>query len=254
MRFYLGTHLPHWLAFSPFPLFVSHNRLFKRMTFPRAKTGWALDSGGFTQITKYGRWLHGPDLYAQYVRLYMSEIGNLDWASPQDWMCEPVATAATGRTVRYHQIRTVENYLYLRDHYPDCPWVPVLQGWTLDDYAFCLKLYHHHDVDLASLPIVAVGSVCRRQSTHQIGDIFRFLSGEGLACHGFGVKLEGVRKYGQFLASSDSMAWSAGARRNPRMEACTHPGSCANCWRRAIAWRREVMQAIGSLDGACSPG
>jgi len=153
-----------------------------------------------------------------------------------------------------HQIRTVENYLYLRDNYPDCPWVPVLQGWTLEDYAFCLKLYHHHDVDLASLPLVAVGSVCRRQSTHQIGDIFRFLSGEGLACHGFGVKLEGVRKYGQFLASSDSMAWSAGARRNPRMEACTHPGTCANCWRRAIAWRREVMQVIGSLDGACSPG
>lgn len=244
MDFYLGAHMPNWLSFSPYPLFVSHNRLFKRMTFPRAIRRWALDSGGFTQITKYGRFVHHPDLYAEYVRLYAAEIGNLEWASPQDWMCEPVATKSTGLTVRQHQLRTIENYLYLSTNHSDLPWVPVLQGWVLRDYLICLRMYEHAGVEMRGRR-VAVGSVCRRQSSDEIGDIFRTLHDEGLDMHGFGVKIDGIKKYGKYMASSDSMAWSATARYRPRMDGCTHEGTCANCWRWAARWRSDVMEAIG---------
>jgi len=56
MKFYLGAHHPHWLERAPFPLFVSHRRLAGRRWLPRATTGWALDSGGFTELRLHVRW------------------------------------------------------------------------------------------------------------------------------------------------------------------------------------------------------
>ncbi len=48
MRFWLGTHLPHWLSHVDTPLFVSRTRLQHRTTLPRARGPWALDSGAFS--------------------------------------------------------------------------------------------------------------------------------------------------------------------------------------------------------------
>jgi hypothetical protein len=36
----------------------------------------------------YGRWALTPEKYAVEVRRFRNEIGRLDWAAPQDWMCE----------------------------------------------------------------------------------------------------------------------------------------------------------------------
>jgi hypothetical protein len=58
--------------------------------------------------------------------------------------------------------------------------------------------------------------------------------------HGFGVKKTGLTRYGQALASADSMAWSFDARRRPPMSGCTH-ATCANCLPFALRWRGEVV-------------
>lgn len=47
--FYLGTHLDGWLNPVGVPLFVSHRRLSRRKTLPKARMGWALESGGFSE-------------------------------------------------------------------------------------------------------------------------------------------------------------------------------------------------------------
>jgi hypothetical protein len=60
VRFYLGAHHPHWLERAPFPPFVSHRRLAARRRLPRATTGWALDSGGFTELRLHGGWRTTP--------------------------------------------------------------------------------------------------------------------------------------------------------------------------------------------------
>jgi len=89
VRFYLGTKAL-WLAKTDVPIFVSRSSLHSRVyRFHRALGPWALDSGGFTEIEKHGRWTVDPETYAREVRLWQREIGNLDWASPQDLMCEP---------------------------------------------------------------------------------------------------------------------------------------------------------------------
>jgi hypothetical protein len=73
------------------PLFLSRNQLATRKTLPKATTTFALDSGGFTELQKHGRWSLPENAYADYVTMLRSVYGKrLEWVAPQDWMCEPV--------------------------------------------------------------------------------------------------------------------------------------------------------------------
>lgn len=239
MKFYLGTHMPNWLAKTDVPLFVSHRRLAGRRTLPKARGRWALDSGGFSELSLFGGWQTDAITYAHAVRRYRAEIGGLDWAAPQDWMCEPFMLDKTGFTVADHQARTVASVLELRRLAPDLPFVPVLQGWTLEDYLRCADLYGEAGIDLTTEHTVGVGSVCRRQSESEIEDICAVLADRGIALHGFGVKTLGLR-YARHLRSADSMAWSYNARRNPPMHGHSHK-SCANCLPWALRWRERAL-------------
>jgi hypothetical protein len=211
--FYLGAHRPHWLGLTDAPLFVSHSTLRGRRTLPRARGRWALDSGGFSELAKHGRWTVSAASYAASVQRYQREIGGLDFAAQQDWMCEPFMLAKTGLTVAEHQRRTIANYLELRELAPEVPWMPVLQGWAPADYFAHLAAYRAAGVELAELPIVGVGSICRRQHTGPIQRMLAELSALGVRLHGFGLKLSGFRACSHVLTSADSMAWSYHARK-----------------------------------------
>lgn len=238
MQFWLGVHQPNWLEHAGVPLMVSHVRLAKRRTLPRARGPWVLDSGAFSELAQHGRFTTPPIAYASAVRRYADEIGNLAWAAPQDWMCEPFMLAKTGLTVAEHQQRTIVSYLELRSS--GLPFIPVLQGWTADDYLRHAVGYGHAGVDLTAEPVVGLGSVCRRQGTDSIFAIVRALDACGIRLHGFGMKTEGLARASFGLVSADSMAWSYQARRNPGFADCTHK-SCANCLRYALWWRERVL-------------
>lgn len=167
-RFFLGTHETGWLrTWTDGPLFVSRRRLARRKSWPRAAGPWAMDSGGFTEITTHGGWTVGAKDYAAEVRVYADAIGSMEWAATQDWMCETAALDKTGKSIAEHQRLSVRSYLDLMTIAPDLPWVPVVQGFTRDDYLRCADLYEAEGVDLAALPTVGVGSVCRRQGTRE---------------------------------------------------------------------------------------
>lgn len=245
-EFFLGTHQPGWLSRTDVPLFVSDRRLRGYKKLPRATTRWALDSGGFTELSTHGSWACGPTpaQYVDSVRRYAEEIGQLAWAAPQDWMCEPWILTKTGLPLLEHLRRTVDNYLHLREIAPDLPFVPVVQGWRRDDYLACVDLYDRAGVDLSSVPVVGLGSVCRRQATGEAELIVDALRAAGVSrLHGFGFKVLGLRRCGSRLASADSMAWSIDARRKPPLAGCTHL-NCANCLRYALLWRRRVLDSI----------
>lgn len=243
LTFYLGTHEAHWLRHPIGPLFVSHRRLRRYKTLPRARGPWALDSGGFTELDKYSGWVTTIDEYVRAVRRYRDEIGHLAWAAPMDWMCEPKMLAKTGLTVRGHQERTVTNLLRLRELAPDLPFIRVLQGWTLDDYEECITLYAQHGVDLTLEPVVGVGSICRRQGTREIEDVIRAIAGHEVNIHAFGVKTQGLARFADVLTSSDSMAWSYQARRSEPLPFCHHK-NCANCIDYAVQWRRRLLAGL----------
>jgi len=278
--FWLGTHKPGWLAREDFrgvPLMLSHQELKMRAHMPKVVlTSWMLDSGGFTQLSSRGPWPdHCEEPYVEAVRRY-ALAGGLAYAWPQDWMCEPWVVQGglhggrrypgTGLTVEDHQRLTVANFLRLQELAPELPWRPVLQGWELPDYFRAVRLYQEAGVDLWSYDLVGLGSVCRRQGTEEIGQVVREVSSTGLPLHGFGVKTQGLEQYGQDLWDADSMAWSRDARwqgsatrrgdkLGPMLPDCSHgvtgKGSCANCPRWALEWRRRLLQKLGLED---SPG
>jgi hypothetical protein len=243
--FYLGSHRPSWLRDSTVPLFVSHRTLRGRKTLPRASCNWALDSGGFSELTQHDRWQTTPQEYVEAVSRYAAEIGRMDWAAPMDWMCEPHMLEKTGLSVREHQERTVSNFLELRALAPGLPFIPVLQGWEIEDYLRCVELYLDAGVDLSRVPVVGIGSVCRRQHSQEIEDIVREVQGCGLRLHGFGVKIKGLARFGHLLQSADSMAWSFQARRRPPLLGCVGHKNCANCRRYALKWRNALLDGLG---------
>lgn len=258
-RFLLGAHQPGWLRTAGVPLFVSDSRLRRYRTLPRAVAPWALDSGGFTELQQNGRWTITATEYAARVRRYRDEVGSLEWAAPQDWMCESIVISGgrigrmhfvgTKLSVPIHQRYTVDNAVELSMIAPDLPWRRVLQGDTSDSYMRCADLYEQAGIDLTAEPLVGLGSVCRRQATGEIADIVRRLRERGITrLHGFGVKALGLKRYGHLLTSADSLAWSEDARRiGHPVCGTTHPRggkNCANCLPYALAWRERLRQGL----------
>jgi hypothetical protein len=245
-RFFLGTHQPGWLALPgldgpgsrPVPLFVSDRRLRGYRRLPRAACAWAVDFGAFTELATHGGWDHGavPAHDVARIRCYRDQIGQMAWAAPQDWMCEPFILTKTGLSVAEHQRRTVD-------------------GWTGADYLRCVDRYARAGVDLTAAAVVGVGCICRRQDTAQAGRILAALHEHGITrLHGFGIKLRGLRRHAAMLGSADSMVWSITARGQPPLPDCIGHASCANCPRYAYRWRQHALAAIRRPPTVVQPG
>ena len=110
---------------------------------------WMMDSGAFTQITKYGNFVMSP---ADYVRLAVrfQDCGDLACIVTQDYMCEPhvirmLKDRGKEASVRIHQRKTVERYIEIMDEAVKqnlkVSVMPVLQGWEVEDYVDHLIMY-----------------------------------------------------------------------------------------------------------------
>jgi hypothetical protein len=249
--FYLGVDA-RFLQHARVPLFISR-RTLERYTHPCSYTTWALDSGAFTELSTYGRWVTTPGAYAAQARWWYDHVSGMRWAAIQDWMCEPLILAKTGLTVVEHQHRTVESYLCLRALQPSIPWVPVLQGYAPAEYVDHLRQYEESGVDLRALSLVGVGSVCRRQSTDvdEAVVILKELHGAGLRLHAFGFKATGLARCAHLLASADSMAWASRGwhvtkemHRRAGVRRCAHARNPAHCLDCALEWRQGVLDAV----------
>lgn len=246
-RFYLGTNSPSWLKQTEVPLFVSYPRIAREVWskgLPRARGPWALDSGAFSEVSRFGEFKTDPKTYARAVKRYAWEIGNLDWVAPQDWMTEPFVREKTGLSVVESQERTIDSYVTLKSL--GIPVIPVLQGWEDGEHEDHVYRYAERGIDLRDEDLVGVGSVCRRSSTDETTRIIRRLAGLDVSLHGFGVKTLGLERYGGMVTSADSMAWSFRARmRRIKLPECTHRGkTCVSCLRYALMWREGVLAKL----------
>jgi hypothetical protein len=236
--FYLGSPEPGWLARAGVPLFVSRVRFLRRPARPVAIARWALDSGGFSEVSQHGRWRTEPAEYADFVLEVAERCGSLDFAAPMDWMCEPFIVAGTGLTVEEHQSRTVANFSDLRGRLGALV-IPVLQGYTLSEYRTCARMYAAAGHDLTAERRVGLGSICRRSGSDEANFIVRSLADDGYALHGFGLKGGSFRRCRSVLASADSMSWSARGR---RLRICGTHRTEANCLRYALEHRAELLE------------
>lgn len=257
MTFWLGAPEPSWLAVSRRPLMVSHNRLRRlrsMQALPVAYTPWLLDSGAYDVITRHGRFPDDPQTYALAVRRYARRVGQLVWAAPQDYPCEAEALAATGATPREHGRLSARSYVELTQWWErlapkePSPFRPVLQGWDAADYLWCWDEFARLGVDLAGQPVIAVGSMCRREHTADIGAVVAALRQRTTGrLHGYGVKDDAV----DLFDDVDSMGWSAAARwRGTKHPACTAwHRSCVSCLVEAEAWHDERLRLHPRHDG-----
>jgi hypothetical protein len=264
--FYLGVGHPHHLRHSPVPLFLSATTLARYRSrsedFPvRMNSPWAGDSGAYaalmltTRPDEHPWWMHPDEYGGMWVR-FMEDVGPPDFVAVQDVPCEPGARRRTGLSVREHQEATLRSYLYLAEQFPMVPWLATLQGWHPWEYLEHAAMYERAGVTLAGRK-VGVGSLCRRGSQRDIAAVLAALAPLGMLIHGFGVSVNALRLIGHLVDSSDSQAWSATARaEHIRLPGCTHmsrpdrvtgvrtPTDCRNCFRYALAYREEVMDAV----------
>jgi hypothetical protein len=279
ITFYCGTHLPYWLwsGEADFPLCVSYGRLRPYQSLHRGTVPWICDSRGFSELAQHGTWTISPEEYLASVARFDEEIGGMQWASPQDWMCEPeiihggrtpdgLMCAGTGLSVAEHQRRTVDNFLLLVSLWPryssrPCPIIPVLQGDSPEAYLRCYQMYLDAGVDLGEdYRLAGVGSVCRLQSTRKIVAVARVLGQLGLELHWFGLKLTGIARpevhrdittpfaYAG-TQSLDSASWSRSARYAARLPGCEHAAAkCNNCPRYAARWRDGLLATMAATE------
>lgn len=220
-----------------------------------------VDGSGFMVLSKYGCWPWDAAEHRRKARACLLGLGRhvVAWVCIQDWMCEPHMVAHTGLTVREHQRRTVQNYLDLCELDPSIPWLPVVQGWTLDDYLDCVEMYRHAGVDLTELEYVGVGSVCRRQDTPEGLEIIVTLLRMGLRVHAFGYTAAGLQRLRSVLTdaewsrlTSDSAAWSKKAKTAKILLPDHYHGAktknCANCVVYARVRRREILVSLREMS------
>lgn len=272
MRFYLGSPDVRWLEKANVPLFYAVAAF--KTELPRAIAPWSLDSGAYTELSKHGHWRMTPEQYVVRVREIRDHVGMMDFACTQDWVCAPPVMKKTGLTVLDHQFNTAMNYLDLLELAPEIPWMPTLQGWAGEEYEQHVDVYTGLGVDLAELPLVGIGSVASRQEDPLVGRVVRHLKAMGIKLHGFGVKKQGLKMYGDALASSDSQAWSFDARFSfrvnplkktqrggPALDECLeeylrgeHPPSCSSCMRFALHWREAILVLVHQAESRAAHG
>lgn len=230
MRFFTGLHQPsnaqHFER-----SFISISRIKDRKSGFKVRQ-WILDPEPFSVIAKYGEHLLSVSEYAGQIRRWKHN-GQLLAAVSQDYMCEPDILARTGLTVSEHQRKTIERYDQLLAERPGVYIMPVLQGWTVEDYASHVRQYGRR---LKRGAWVGVGSICKRNKDPQVVvDILQAIHRErpDLKLHGFGLKKTALARADvrEHLESADSMSWSYSARKQ---------GRDANDWREAETFRHAI--------------
>jgi len=211
MQFYIGLHVPgHCSQFSHSMVSVNRLRYLVKHFTPNK---WILDSGAFTEISKYGEYRHSVATYAKTIEKWRRS-GTLHAVVSQDYMCEPFILKRWGTTVREHQVKTVLRYLELQS-LTTVYIMPVLQGYTTYEYLEHIEMYIDY---ISPSQWIGVGSVCKR-NTSDPQEVYRILSAiknrlPDIKLHGFGLKANTLKDPNIYslLHSADSMAWSLNAK------------------------------------------
>lgn len=210
MRFFVGVdgvqHAKHFDS-----SFISVKRLMQRKSAFQVGD-WIMNSGAFSTIAKFG-------CYPEPVSAYAAEIvrwknnGNLLAAVAQDYMCEPAILTKTQLSVTAHQTLTIQRYDNLLQCNTGCYIMPVLQGFTPDEYLQHVDAYGNR---LASTSWIAVGSICKRKSPKQIFDVLVAIKSKTptLQLHGFGLTTRALMlpEIRSLLTTADSMGRCSAAR------------------------------------------
>lgn len=166
-----------------------------------------LDSGGFLLLNLYGEYPFSVINFANLVARLRPH-----YYATMDYPCEPNISRKLGLLTNEERItKTVSNagkLLAIADELPgQC--VPVIQGYKLEEYQYCLDLHYQTGT---IRDYMAVGSMCRRISNQEllvlIPGVYQHAYQYGVRqLHFFGLKLSPkLTPYSDYIYSRDSAA------------------------------------------------
>jgi hypothetical protein len=164
-----------------------------------------LDCGGFTMLNQYGNYPFSVVNYANLIARLRP-----DYYASMDYPCEPEISRFLGLMTNLERIKaTVANAVELAEWENQLPgqMVPVIQGYTLREYLLCLR---HHQEAGTIRDYMAVGSMCRRISDKELGELIPgiYYAAQKAGCsklHFFGLKLSpALEIYSDMIWSRDS--------------------------------------------------
>jgi hypothetical protein len=237
MQFYVGLHQPSDAKYFERACLSTKRLRPRRKYIGPCKT--IVDSGGFTEITQYGRYRHDVNDYAREVHRLADGVVDIACIVSQDYMCEPFVIKRTGLSVKTHQELSVIRYMEIRNRVCGSIHVmPVIQGYRPTEYADHIRQYGNL---LKPGMWVGIGSVCKRNSNPE--SVLAVLNAviterDDLNYHGFGLKTTAlaIPEIYDILFSADSLAWSLAARKQ---------GRNPNDWREAKTFERKISRGEG---------
>lgn len=246
---------------------------------------FALDSAGFVAVSLYQAKGRQPGIagvfpwtFQQYIEL--AALLRPDWWSQSDLCCESEIAGSQAEvdyrvrataTLLEGTLRIV--YAWQNELAKTCseetvasmlpPPVPIIQGWSLDDYQRSLDLlmqvWKRWEPWLAPPKLIGVGSVCRRDLHHPKHGLYAILQSldaklpAGAKAHLFGVKgtaLQEVQKLG-WVSSVDSMSWDVSARVKAREAG--HSNTYAHRTKEMSRWMSAAAARINPQLGSQLP-
>lgn len=166
-----------------------------------------LDCGGFTILNQYMDYPFSTVNLANLIARLKP-----DFYVPKDYPCEPEISRSLGLMSNKERIEaTVDSALKLAEWEGQLKGVmiPVIQGYSLDEYLHCLELYNSRGL---IRDYMAVGSMCRRISNDELKKLIPgvYQAASNLGCqklHFFGLELsKKLEPFRDMIYSRDSAA------------------------------------------------
>ena len=256
MIFYIGIGKSNQMAWARGRFMLSFQicRGLKKIWSIPDRYDWIMESGSFGEINNNGKFSFTPEDYFKYVELWQP-----DHFVSMDWMCDPGALGITKKTVKEHQMLSLENQLKLADLLDDSwlnkhtEFMGVIQGWETDQYIEHIDMLKEHDM---LLPYMGVGSIVGRTTKEETVKTLQAIRDQipDVKLHVFGAKTSFLKnpEIYDMLYSADSHAWCmAGWRgsykegRRLFLEPCIYhewkrcnrdTNACTNCGRFMNYW------------------
>jgi len=174
-----------------------------------------IDSGGFPSSFIYNGYKDSDERYLAFVKSVKA-----DYFVLRDYPCEPQILKKFNTSVRDQIHKTLEHHIKLLDLFErsnlNAQPIPVIQGWKIEDYLYCLDLFDEYGL-LGKFDYIAIGSTCRRHQVKYTQRIILTIRKElpkRKRLHAFGVKLSVLRNKAVWdsLYSVDSSAWDYPSR------------------------------------------
>jgi hypothetical protein len=222
MKFYLGfdwskkrrennTH-PYAFLSAAVTWSYNHGRGLVPFKFSDQTKEIFLDSGGASLFEQYSDYPFSLDAFVQWIKAMQETNDNkVKYVAILDYPCEPEINRKAFSTNQERIEATVRNAMKcFRHDISPAKWLPVLQGYSVEEYLHCLKLYKDQNL---YLDYIAIGSMCRRNDLDQIHKILKAIKERTDAkIHLFGLTIKALKKLAIYdlIDSCDATGYALG--------------------------------------------